>query len=132
MYPRARGAPTGAPAGWLRYDMVSPEFFAVLDLPLIRGRLFTGDEARSRTPVALVSMATARQWWPGEDPIGKRIVLERDDLQRNHLARFDGAVVIGVVGNVRPGWIGLPMDLPVVYYPQLATAPGATVLARTR
>jgi predicted permease len=51
---------------------VSPEYFAVLNIPLTRGRVFTRDEAsstRQAIPV-VISEAMARRYWPGQDPIG--------------------------------------------------------------
>jgi putative ABC transport system permease protein len=52
---------------------VSPEYFAVVDLPAIRGRVFTADDA-SQTAIipAIISEAMARRYWPRIDPIGRR------------------------------------------------------------
>jgi ABC-type antimicrobial peptide transport system permease subunit len=53
---------------------VSPEYFAALDVPLIRGRIFTRDEASSQMQVipTVISETMARRHWPGQDPIGHR------------------------------------------------------------
>ena len=53
------------------YHFVSPEYFATLRIPIARGRGFGPDEARTGAHVAIVSGATARAFWPGQDPIGK-------------------------------------------------------------
>ena len=53
---------------------VSPEYFTALDVPLIRGRAFTSEEASSQTQVipTVISEAMARRYWPGQDAIGHR------------------------------------------------------------
>ena len=54
-----------------RYGMVSPEFFPVLGIPIIRGRNFTRQEMNGNARVAIVMESTARKLWPGQDPVGK-------------------------------------------------------------
>lgn len=78
---------------------VSPEFFSMLRVPIDRGRAFTATEARDAAPVAIVSDATARAFWPGEDPIGKTIRVDRTDDQR--LADLPGYPALTIVGTVR-------------------------------
>ncbi len=50
-------------------NTVSPEFFALLDIPIVRGRLFTDSEANA----ALVTESTARRYWPGQDAVGQML-----------------------------------------------------------
>ncbi len=52
--------------------VVSAEYFATLDIPLIRGRLFTREEQSSKAPTVptVISEAMARRYWPGQDPVG--------------------------------------------------------------
>ena len=52
---------------------VSPGFFAALGIPLVRGRDFTESDIAQRAPVVIVSHATARNLWPGEEAVGKLI-----------------------------------------------------------
>ena len=52
---------------------VSPGFFAVFGIPLVRGHDFTDTEIAHRTGVVIVSQTTAHNLWPGEDAIGKMI-----------------------------------------------------------
>ena len=116
------------------YQYVSPDYFAALQLPIVRGRGFEPDEARSEASVAVVSAAAARVLWPGEDPLGKTIRLmippeERSDvMQRDNLissADVGGAgqdvVVIGVTRDVVSGLVYNGHN-PHVYLP---TSPGA-------
>jgi len=53
---------------------VTPEYFETLRIPLLRGRLFTDRDTRQAPLVMIVNEELARLAWPGEDPIGKRIV----------------------------------------------------------
>jgi predicted permease len=58
------------------FNSVSPEFFSVLDMPIVRGRVFADDE----TDAALVTESTARRYWPGKDAIGQTITLHNGRL----------------------------------------------------
>jgi len=55
------------------YNRVSPDYFRVLELPIVRGRQFTEDEVASQAPVAIISESVASSFWPGQDPIGRRV-----------------------------------------------------------
>ena len=94
------------------YNLVTPEFFSALALPIVRGRNFTAAEMASSAPVALVTETTARRFWPGQDPLGKHIdVGARPGLYR------PSSEVIGVVRDSRnvklwevdPVYIYLPL-----------------------
>ena len=59
---------------------VTPDYFSLLRLPIVRGRTFTAAEAASRDTSArpaIVSEATARNLWPGSDPIGRTLAVGR-------------------------------------------------------
>jgi predicted permease len=83
----------------VEFTEVSPEFFSMLKIPIVRGRGFTPTETRTGAPVAVLSESTARRVWPGRDPIGKIIQWESErdlqvigiakDAQAAHLARAD-------------------------------------------
>ena len=55
------------------FNVVSPGFFAMLGMPMVRGRTFTQVETRSNAPVLVVTESTARRLWPGQDAIGKAL-----------------------------------------------------------
>jgi hypothetical protein len=57
---------------------VSPEYFSVFDIGVLRGRVFTQAEASSNAAVAVVSDAMARQIWPASDAVGQVLRLEPD------------------------------------------------------
>src|SRR5881409_105972 len=51
----------------------SPEYFRVIQTPLVEGRFFTEDDENGKLPVAIIDEATARRYWPDHDPVGRRL-----------------------------------------------------------
>ena len=93
----AEGRPT-PPEGHEPFAYVAlgdGEFLATLEVPLLAGRRFTADDRVGTTPVALVNDELARQLWPGESALGKRLG-GTDAANRNWLE------VVGVIGGLRP------------------------------
>ena len=86
-------------------------------LPLVRGRSFTRGEDDWRAPVAVVSELAAAKLWPGEDPIGKTLVIETGDQSNPRRPRFQQATVVGVcrdiIAKARDGG-----PRPTVYFPE--------------
>jgi len=94
----------------VNYHAASVDYFKAMRIPLVRGRLFTDDDRAGGPRVALVSESTAAAFFPGQDPIGKRIKAASFDDDRNP----DGAwrTIVGVVGNVRyKGVHEMPLDI---------------------
>ncbi len=89
------------------YFLVTPNFFATLKTPLIRGRDFDDRDTLSRPWVAVINETTARRFWPGQDPIGKRFTL---DVVPEEQPRE----VIGVVRDI-PTQSQDPDPAPVIY-----------------
>jgi predicted permease len=90
-----------------RYYNISPNYFSTLGIALLKGRDFTGDDTSGSTPVAIVSQALAQRTWPGEDPIGKRIRLVRENAV---------VQVVGVASDVRT-WPNGMTPKPEIYFP---------------
>ena len=68
-----------APAGTaVAYKFVSPEYFDVFDIPIVRGRSFTAAERDGEHPVVIVSESTARELWPNGSGVGETFRLEQD------------------------------------------------------
>jgi len=80
-----------------RYHVASEEYFRALGIPLVRGRFFTehDDMTTSKRPVILINHAMAEMYWPGEDPVGKRITFD------DHPKDEDWFNIVGVVGDVK-------------------------------
>lgn len=77
------------------YRVVSPDYFRAMDIPLQRGRFFAAHDSADTQPVVLVNRRLAEQFWPGEDPTGKRLKIGPLDSPNQWLT------VVGVVGDVR-------------------------------
>src|SRR5579864_3650120 len=95
------GRPKPRPADVVAVDarIVTPEYFAVMGIPLRRGRLLAAGDGQGGGAVAVIDDAMARVFWPGEDPIGKRIRNwnagpRADDLE------YPWTTVVGVGGSV--------------------------------
>ena len=71
----AEGASGKSP---VTYQFVSPEYFGVLDIDLVRGRSFTQTERSASAAVAIVSESAGRELWPGIDAVGQVLRLESD------------------------------------------------------
>jgi putative ABC transport system permease protein len=90
---------------------VSPDFFDTLGIRVVRGRRFTDHDRQGQPKVVVVNETAAKQLWPNEDPIGRRIGLGQGGFR-------DGAEVIGVVADVRYRAVETPPG-PDVYIPVL-------------
>ena len=102
-------APTGTATMTVGTLQVSPGYFKTMKIPLLRGRSFNSADRGGTPPVVIVNETAARQFWPGENPIGKRVFVQYGVFTR-------GAEVIGVVGDVRYGPIDRPSE-PDAYLP---------------
>jgi putative ABC transport system permease protein len=82
---------------------VTPGYFAALGVPLLRGRLFDARDADTSPLVVVISEAMARAYWPGEDPMGRRITFNSgipEDKQQE-VGGAGSREVVGIVGDVR-------------------------------
>ena len=77
------------------YRVVSPDYFRTMGIPLQRGRFFDAHDTADSQPVIVISRRLADQYWPGEDPTGKRLKIGPVDSPNPWLT------VVGVVGDVR-------------------------------
>jgi putative ABC transport system permease protein len=78
------------------FNMVSPEYFEALRVPILRGRGFLVSDREGANPVTIIDETMAVRFWPDEDPIGHQVTFETDSA---------GApvyrTVVGVAANVR-------------------------------
>lgn len=85
--------------------LISSDYFTAMGIPLVKGRAFTDLDTHTSTPVVIISETLARQQFPNEDPIGRRIrVNERSPLICCvTAAAVDGLwrEIVGVVGDIR-------------------------------
>jgi putative ABC transport system permease protein len=128
--PTADGSPEWRP---VQRRVISPAYFEVLRLPLVRGRTFTSNDhaleflragTSRRRGAVIVNQQAARRLWPGEDALGRTLTIDGD-------RSVDGRVVVGIAGDARDEAPDIE-PAPVVYLP-FAESPAfsATLLART-
>lgn len=96
---------------------VTPGYFAALGISLREGRAFTEQDRRGTEPVVMIDENLARQYWPGEDPVGKR-------LRRGNNSPW--ARIIGVAAHIKHSALVGDSDKGVYYYP-LMQQPGQDV-----
>ena len=120
----------------LRSNLVSPEYFAVLRIPLLQGRLWDQTEVGRGARLAVINQTMARQYWPGGDALGKQVRLP--DLKAappftQAVADSNGWMqIIGVVGDARNDGLRKPVK-PSVYLPYpMQMRMWTQILVRTR
>lgn len=106
------------------YTVVSPGYFSMFEIRIVRGRAFTPAESVASEPVAIVSDGMAATLWPGQDALGQTLDLAAAPGGRPDPRLPRGRVrVIGVAEDVAnwsmlrgidPSWIYFPTDLPAV------------------
>jgi putative ABC transport system permease protein len=96
------------PLGKMAYALVrwaDPGYLAALGIPLLRGQTFDDNRRPEKTHEAIISQSFVRQYFPGEDPIGKHLVT----IGRQSFT------IVGVVGDTR-FHVANPMQ-PIMYFP---------------
>jgi predicted permease len=74
-------------------SIVSPEYFHLLGMTLLRGRLFVDQDLEDKPSIAVINQAAARTYWPDQDPVGKRVRLKA--------AKPDWTTIVGVIADAR-------------------------------
>ncbi len=75
--------------------IVSPEYFHVLGMTLLRGRLFADQDLEDTPSIAIINQAAARTYWPNGDPVGKRVIV------RSRAAKPGWTTIVGVIADAR-------------------------------
>ena len=118
-------APPASQARTADYVAATPEYFRVMEIPLLQGREFSREDVASTPRVTIISDAMARMYFPNQNPIGKRLIFgfpPNGDAPRE---------IVGVVGNVRD--VNLRQAPSAMMYVPFAQAPfwGTVVVVRT-
>jgi putative ABC transport system permease protein len=104
-----------------RRRFCDPGYFAALQIPLVRGRTFTGQERLGKADKVVISQLLAHDFFPDEDPIGKHLIV--DVSLDSHPRPFE---IVGIVGDTRH-WISEP-PLPTMYFPVASGLTGRTTI----
>ena len=102
---RTAGSRADRPFAYLA--TVSGGYFDAMGMPLISGRTFTDQDVEDAPGVTIVSASLARKYWPGENPVGKRLRFDDDP-------KAPWITVVGVAGDARQ--LGLAKEPPVLLY----------------
>jgi putative ABC transport system permease protein len=114
--------PSNAPgAGW---RTISPSYFDVFRIPLLRGRLFTDRDDAAAGRVVVINEGLAKQFWPKGDAVGQRILIGKGVGPEFAEPTRE---IIGVVGDVRNQGLGNNPD-PIMYVPVAQVTDGVTAL----
>ena len=89
------------------YHEISPDYVRALGMPLLRGRTFTDGDNETAPPVGLVNSTLARQYWPNEDPIGKRFAFGHPKADTKWIT------VVGVVGDTKLYGLANPFKIEI-------------------
>jgi putative ABC transport system permease protein len=103
---------------------ITPDYFRVIQTPLLRGRFFTEHDDASAPPAVIINEAMAKKYWPNEDAVGKRITF--DDPRKDP----KWVTIVGVVGSVRHR--GLDIDPQPEYYRPVAQRPQRQLILAVR
>jgi len=105
--------------------VIDPDFLKTMEIPLLRGRAFTDHDTKEFPGVALISQSLARRYFPGEDPIGKRLRPGEPEAKAPWLS------VVGIVADVQHKLNSEP--IPTLYSSYLQQGPigGMYLFVRT-
>ena len=97
LYIEGRPAPQPGQAPPVLRHYIGPDHFVTLGIPLRRGRVFSAADGDGAPRVTVISESAARRFWPGEDPIGKRVWFGGGS---NFDSQERSAEIVGIVGDV--------------------------------
>src|SRR6185369_9511941 len=103
-FPDRPNDPTNAPGVGRHY--ISPDYFRTLGIPILAGRPITDADRAGSPPVAIVNESGARRFWPGENPIGKRVWFGTTTGPFSDPAHE--VEIVGVAGDVKYGGVDQP------------------------
>jgi putative ABC transport system permease protein len=89
-------------------SLVSPDYFQTIGVPLVRGRVLDERDGPSMPSAVVINEAAARRFWPGIDPLGQRINMDRKPRWM---------AIVGIVGDVRHQALNMDAE-PQVYIPE--------------
>ena len=104
--------------------IVTPAYFQTMQIPLVQGRFFDARDIEKMPEVAIVNEAMARRFWPGENPIGKKVaaLCEGQALCRT---------VVGVVGDIRHEELATEAQPEIYVTYQQVALPNMSLVLRT-
>ncbi len=89
-------------------SIVAPEYFHLLGMTLLRGRLFVEQDLENTPSIAVINQAAARTYWPNQDPVGKRVIV------RSRTAKPGWTTIVGVIADARTESLA-DLGIPQIY-----------------
>ncbi|MFZ0746521.1 MAG: ABC transporter permease [Terracidiphilus sp.] len=115
------------------YNVVGNQFFKTLGIPIVAGRDFGDQDTQGSPKVGIINESLARDRFPGQNPVGKRFIVDRHDAdQRSGTLAKDWIQIVGVCGDTR--YANLRDDPPpqfILPYVQQSEIDGMTYEIRT-
>jgi putative ABC transport system permease protein len=107
------GAPAPSPSNMPSADLevITGDYFATFKVPLLRGRTFNDRDTKDSPRVIIIDQAMAEQFFPGEDPIGKRLSVDAGNDEEGNVM----SEIVGVVPRMRFHAVDEMAPLPVIY-----------------
>jgi putative ABC transport system permease protein len=105
----------------INLGIITPQYFRTMEIPLLTGRAFNDADARDAPWVTVIDERLAREYWPNESPLGKRIRIGLPDSDNHWRA------IVGVVGTVQHERLDAPTR-KMVYVPSLQDPTGDQTL----
>ncbi|MBZ5582787.1 MAG: ABC transporter permease [Acidobacteriia bacterium] len=121
LYVEGRPMPAAEPGFDVEYRVATAEYFATMGIPLRRGRRFDEHDDANPGAVLLVNESAARTFWPGQDPVGRRVKLGAPS------ANSPWITVVGVVGDIHHAGLETEMR-PEIYRPYAVNPLSAPIL----
>ncbi len=95
---------------------ISADFFRALGGSLLQGRYFSDHDDQNAPPVVIINAEAARRFYPGQNPIGKRMTIDYLALGSRNNRPPPPREIVGIVANVRQRALDLPSE-PAIYMP---------------
>ncbi|MGO8790299.1 MAG: FtsX-like permease family protein, partial [Terriglobia bacterium] len=113
---RVEGRDPTSPAGTgvANYQVISAGYFRTLGLAMLKGRAFTEDDGQGSTPVTIINHRLAAKFFPGSDPLGKRLLVSELVPGRKDPAEPKALEVVGVVNDTKNSRVNEPSN-PEIY-----------------
>jgi hypothetical protein len=111
----------------MEFNAVSPEYFPLLQLPIVRGRNFTDADLKDTSHAIIVTESTAARYWPGQDPVGQTLSMRIGGPKGRDLA----LEVVGVAKDAQITRIA-ETTTSYMYLPASPRADGLQFLLRSR
>src|SRR5437763_5611930 len=107
------GVPAPSPSNMPSADLevITGDYFATFKAPLLRGRTFNERDTKDSPRVIIIDQAMVEQFFPGEDPIGKRLAVDAGNDEEGNVM----SEIVGVVARMRFHAIDELAPLPVIY-----------------